>query len=234
MPTKKILIVDDDKNISQILYTALNAKGYLTTVAKNGEEALKQFESEKPNLILLDVLLPKINGWEVCRKIKDTEQGQRTVVIIMTALYRTMKHRADSIHKYGADDFVEKPFQLHELLAKIIAYIGEPGEAEEERPVSEGETESAQGADPPTEEGVRTNASATTSNILKRGGKQLELEGNLQETPFPQLLHSLYAIKESGILELRRGETKKKIAIKEGYPVSIESNLSDEYFGNFL
>lgn len=236
---KKILIVDDDRNIAQILYTALNAKGYLTLVARNGEDALKKFEEEKPNLILLDVLLPKISGWDICRKIKDSDYGEKTVVIIMTALYRTMKHRSDSIYKYGANDFIEKPFQLNEVIAKIVSYIGEPDISPSEQVSSDNiiqsESEKAISKEK-NEDNLDLKESYPQSQAAESTSKQLpiSLTGSLKDTPFPQLLHSLYKIRETGVLYLKNNNIEKEIDIKDGYPISIRSNVEDEYLGNFL
>jgi CheY-like chemotaxis protein/curved DNA-binding protein CbpA len=230
------MIVDDDKNISQILYTALNAKGYHTSVAKNGEDALKKFEQEKPNLILLDVLLPRINGWEVCKKIREISDGEETKIIIMTALYKSMKHRSDSIYKYGADEFVEKPFQLSELMEIIREMIGE-GELPEVNPdvvIDPDEEASRNRVIASDDTTIGTIKKSKKPSAAPKKEKDLQFEGLLAEFPLPQLIHSFYTIKETGILFLKREGVEKEIAIKDGYPVSIKSTIDDEKLGNFL
>lgn len=82
MAGEKILIVDDDKNICELLRLYLEKEGYAVTQAYDGEAAFEAFEREKPNLVLLDVMMPKMDGWEVCRKIR--ERGS-TPVIMLTA-----------------------------------------------------------------------------------------------------------------------------------------------------
>ncbi|MDP8256072.1 MAG: response regulator [Candidatus Alcyoniella australis] len=214
---KRILVVDDDKNIGQILYASFNSKGYETIVAKNGEDALTKFEELRPDLVLLDVLLPKMNGWEVCRKIKEGENSS-TPVILMSAIYKSYKLQADARQKYGADDFVEKPFQLSKLLEKIYSFIGE-GDAQVE---DENEQEQAQQASSEKTE----DPGVLEPNVL--------LEGDLDKIPFPQLLHSLYVLNKTGSLNIQTDGIEKEVAIKEGYPVSVSTNIESEYFGNFL
>lgn len=82
MDKTKILIVDDDKNICELLRLYLEKEGYETALAYDGEQALERFSSEKPSLILLDVMMPKMDGWEVCRRVRASSQ---VPVIMLTA-----------------------------------------------------------------------------------------------------------------------------------------------------
>ena len=125
---KKILVVDDDRNIGRILFAALQAKGYHAILAQNGQEAMEKFEVEQPDLVLLDVLLPRISGLEVCQQMKASELGKNTPVILISAIYKSYKMQADARKKYGADDFIEKPFQITKLLEKIGQLVGKPEE----------------------------------------------------------------------------------------------------------
>jgi len=125
---KKILVVDDDHNIGRILFSALQAKGFHPILARNGEEAIEKFEVERPDLVLLDILLPKISGLEVCQRIKSSVEGEDTPVILMSAIYKSYKMQIDARQKYKADDFIEKPFQISKLLAKVQQIVGEPEE----------------------------------------------------------------------------------------------------------
>jgi DNA-binding response OmpR family regulator len=112
---KKILIVDDEENIVISLEFLMEQAGYDLRVAKNGEEALEQVVSFAPDLILLDVMMPKINGFEVCRRIR--EGNQRIKIIMLTA-----KGREVEITKglaMGADAYITKPFSTKELMAQV-------------------------------------------------------------------------------------------------------------------
>lgn len=115
---KKILLVEDDKGISDFIDSELKHEGYTTVTAGTGRQALEVYETENPDLIILDIMLPELNGLEVLRRIRE----KSTVpVIIETA-------RGDSIDKInglnlGADDYIAKPFEIEELLARINALL---------------------------------------------------------------------------------------------------------------
>ena len=113
---KKILIVEDDKGISDFVIPELEHEGFATSLAETGRVALEKFESEKPDLILLDIMLPELNGLEVLRRIR---QNSNVPIILETA-------RGETIDKItglnsGADDYIPKPFEIEELLARINA-----------------------------------------------------------------------------------------------------------------
>ena len=112
----KILIVEDDKGISDFIVPELEHEGYTTCLAETGRKALDLFESEKPDLILLDIMLPELNGLEVLRRIRAVST---VPVILETARGETI----DKINglNLGADDYIPKPFEIEELLARINA-----------------------------------------------------------------------------------------------------------------
>lgn len=112
----KILIVEDDKGISDFIVPELEHEGYTTCLAETGRKALDMFESEKPDLILLDIMLPELNGLEVLRRIRAVST---VPVILETARGETI----DKINglNLGADDYIPKPFEIEELLARINA-----------------------------------------------------------------------------------------------------------------
>jgi len=112
----KILIVEDDKGISDFIVPELEHEGYTTCLAETGRKALELFGSENPDLILLDVMLPELNGLEVLRRIRAVST---VPVILETARGETI----DKINglNLGADDYIPKPFEIEELLARINA-----------------------------------------------------------------------------------------------------------------
>ena len=114
----KILIVEDDKGISDFIVPELEHEGYTTCLAETGRKALELFESENPDLILLDVMLPELNGLEVLRRIRAVST---VPVILETARGETV----DKINglNLGADDYIPKPFEIEELLARINALM---------------------------------------------------------------------------------------------------------------
>ena len=118
MPNQKILIVDDDQNICELLRLYLAKEGYETLIAHDGEKALELFEQNKPNMVLLDVMMPRMDGWEVCRRIR--AQGN-TPIIMLTAKGETFDKVLGL--ELGADDYVVKPFDSKEVVARIKAVL---------------------------------------------------------------------------------------------------------------
>ncbi len=113
-----VLIVEDDPNIRELLQLYLEKGGYAVTLAADGGQGLEKFRAIKPNLVLLDVMMPVMNGWEVCKAIR---QESNTPVIMLTAKGET----DDKVMglRTGADDYVTKPFEMKELLARIEAVL---------------------------------------------------------------------------------------------------------------
>ena len=115
---EKILVVDDEMSIRQILETRLSIRGYKVILATNGEEALYLFRKEQPNLVILDIMLPKIDGYEVCSEIRKESQ----VPIIMLTALGDISDRVMGL-ELGADDYVMKPFSPKELEARIRSVL---------------------------------------------------------------------------------------------------------------
>jgi two-component system response regulator MprA len=123
---KKILVIEDDPLNLTILTDFLEASGYQTVGASDGPQGVARFLEEQPDLALIDVQLPKKNGFEVCFEIKQTAHGQRAAVLIMSAVYTDERHARPYAEKgLRADGYLVKPFDLSELLARIRSLIGE-------------------------------------------------------------------------------------------------------------
>ncbi len=121
MPDKTpapILVVDDNKDNADIIRDYLESRGHSITVAYNGDEAMTAFEEVRPRLVLLDVMMPGKDGWEVCRDMKAHPTLGKTVRIIMVTALDDWMNKRQAIQT-GADDFVEKPFELARLGAAV-------------------------------------------------------------------------------------------------------------------
>ena len=114
----KILVADDDLNICELLRLYLEKEGFEVVMAHDGEEAVARFESEKPSLILLDIMMPKLDGWQVCRQIR---QKSDCPIIMLTAKGETFDKVLGL--ELGADDYVVKPFDTKEIVARIKAVL---------------------------------------------------------------------------------------------------------------
>lgn len=122
MSKMKVLIVDDDFNICELLRLYLEKDGFDTVIANDGEQAIKLFEDNKIDIIILDIMLPKLDGWQVCRHIR---KNSNVPIIMLTAKSETF----DKILglELGADDYLAKPFDSKELLARIRAVLRRTG-----------------------------------------------------------------------------------------------------------
>ncbi len=114
-----VLVVDDEHEIRQLVEHTLRAKGYSVELAQDGAEALEKAERLVPDLVLLDAMLPKVHGFEACRRIKAGPRTRAVPVIMMTAIYRGWRFAHDAKDSYGAEDYVEKPFRLDDLLRRV-------------------------------------------------------------------------------------------------------------------
>ncbi len=115
---KKILVVDDDKNICELLKLYLKKEGFEVVFAYDGSEAVSKAKSENPNLIILDVMMPIINGWEACKLIR---QFTEVPIIMLTAL-DTTENKVQGLN-IGADDYIVKPFEPVEVVARVNALL---------------------------------------------------------------------------------------------------------------
>lgn len=118
MANEKILVVDDDKNICELLRLYLVKEGYSVTMAHDGQEALTAFDKLHPDLVLLDVMMPVMDGWEACRKIRAKDN---TPIIMLTAKGETYDKVLGL--ELGADDYIVKPFDAKEVTARIKAVL---------------------------------------------------------------------------------------------------------------
>jgi DNA-binding response OmpR family regulator len=121
MEKKKILVVDDEVDLVKTIQFSLELEGYEVLVSYNGEDALAQARNEKPDLILLDIMLPKLDGYKVCRFLKFDEQYKHLPILMMTA--KTQEKDKLMGKETGADEYITKPFDMEELIGKIKTYL---------------------------------------------------------------------------------------------------------------
>ena len=169
MTNKKVLIVDDEEHIRELIKFNLKKEGYDTEVAVNGTEALKIIREIKFDLILLDLMLPEIDGLEVCKEIRRNEETSDIPVMMITA-------KGEEFDKVlglelGADDYMVKPFDPKELIARVKAVL-------------------RRNIQPPEEEKVK-NRIVLDNLIIDKDNYSVTYEGNLVELP-PKELEVLY------------------------------------------
>jgi two-component system response regulator RegX3 len=123
-----ILVVDDEQSYRDALAVALRREGFLVEVAADGMEALERFDAARPSLVLLDVMLPRMSGADVCRELR--ARGTRIPIVMVTA--RNAEIDAVVGLEVGADDYVTKPFRLRELIARVRAHLRRVPASEED------------------------------------------------------------------------------------------------------
>ena len=197
----KILIIDDEKNLARFVELELQHEGYDTFACKNGREGLEVALEKDWDAILLDLMLPELNGLEVCRRVR---QVKNTPIIMMTARDSVIDRVSGLDH--GADDYIVKPFAIEELLARLRAVL---------RRV---DLESEQNASKQTTVTYRDLTIEKENRVVRRGDEIIELTKREYEL--------LLALMENVNVVLARDVLLKKVW---GYETQIETNVVDVY-----
>ena len=122
MPKSRILLVDDEPDIVETAAFMLQARGYSVDTAPGGLEGVEKAKKDPPDLILLDIMMPEMDGYEVCMKLKGDEDTKHIPIVMLTA--RGESEAVLKSHNLGADDYVVKPFSLPTLLNKLKKFLG--------------------------------------------------------------------------------------------------------------
>ena len=117
---KKILIVDDDKQFVKILEDWFKSKGFDVISAFNGKEALDIFQKAAPDAVLLDALIPKMDGFKTCKAMRDSEVGKKVPIIMMSAIYKKAAEATRAKGEYGATAYLNKPLNLIEVYNTVV------------------------------------------------------------------------------------------------------------------
>jgi two-component system alkaline phosphatase synthesis response regulator PhoP len=121
MKPKKILVVDDEVDLVETVRFPLEMEGFDVLVSYNGEDALNQARKENPDLIILDLMLPKLDGYKVCRLLKFDERYKHIPILMLTA--KTQEKDKTLGMETGADEYITKPFEMDYLMEKVKAYL---------------------------------------------------------------------------------------------------------------
>jgi DNA-binding response OmpR family regulator len=121
MSQKKILVVDDEADLVETIRFPLQMEGFNVLVSYNGEDALNQARKENPDLILLDLMLPKLDGYKVCRLLKFDERYKHIPILMLTA--KTQEKDKLLGKETGADEYITKPFDIDDLMKRVKAYL---------------------------------------------------------------------------------------------------------------
>lgn len=225
-----VLIVDDDRAIQRMLADALTKKGFTVTVERDGEWALKTFEKKPFDAVLLDLLLPALNGYEVARKMRGTIKGKRTPIIFISGVYKNALHQREAVQKHGAFAFLEKPLRLGALYQTLKDALGDRYPAQ----ASGGTAAAAFGA----KENLADSAAEEEVTHVEQAARTVSsfqsIKGTFSQKPFPEVLAEIHQWKATGALLLRRDKVKKIVYFRDGFPESIKSNLLSECLGRIM
>jgi DNA-binding response OmpR family regulator len=126
MAKGKVLVVDDEIYIVHILDFSLGMEGYEVITALDGEQAIERAKSESPDLIVLDIMMPKLDGYETCKQLKADDATRNIPVILLSAKGRNVDQKVG--FEVGADDYITKPFSPRKLVERINAILGQPNQ----------------------------------------------------------------------------------------------------------
>jgi DNA-binding response OmpR family regulator/tetratricopeptide (TPR) repeat protein len=233
--SRTILIVDDDREVQRYLTDSLEAQGWRVIGEKDGEWALKTFQSRDIDAVILDILIPVVNGFQVAEAIRKQPRGEKVGIVMLTGIYRGASHRAEAIRRYGLLDYLDKPVEAGRVVDLLLEHFARLP-AEEPAPVPPAQ---AVVPKPRSPSRLADAAQRREKREVEKATEQLQggaaaLRGNLKRISFPKLLHQLYVRRATGAVFLLREKIKKIVYLKEGHPIYIKSNLLNECLGRVL
>jgi CheY-like chemotaxis protein len=221
-----VLVVDDDRHVQRMLGDALRGAGFSVTVERDGESALRAFERRRFDVVVLDVLLPLLNGYEVARRIKSTPEGAQVPVLMISGIYKSRLQAQEAVERHGAAAFVAKPFKLGALFEKLHYVL------KERYPASPPTQKTA--PEPAPDPLADSRARAEAAQVDSAAAPPASARGDFTEAPFAEVLANLHRQGATGALLLRREKVKKIIYFRQGVPVSVKSNRLSECLGRVM
>ena len=210
---KTALVVEDDSGIANLIKDALEVAGLQVTVEKDGEQALSSLKRRFPDVMITDLLLPSLPGFELLEKLRALPGGKAVPVIVMSGIYRSQRHKKLAKDTWGVVASIDKPFDIAALVDAVKNAAGLA-------PVA------------PIELVVRKESEPTKPTVSADVEKAIR--GNLRQRRFPEVLAQAFRFKATGALLLRRGRIKKIVYVKDGMPVFVKSNMLSECLGRVL
>lgn len=232
-----VLCADDDRHLCQILEKALAEQGYRVVVAHDGEQVLAVATEVKPDLLLLNVSLPRRDGFQVLEKLRGMPEpwGQAPVLLISNG--RPTPQYQERARALGAQALLAKPVPLKQLLERVGSHLKEPVAAAREdarRPAERKVSRPAQARTPQSAQGKGRRPAPDPRKAGRPAHGGTPVEGNLAEIGLPRLLHDLHGLRVTGVLLVSSGKKRKAIQLRDGCPVAVKSNLVNECLGNYL
>lgn len=219
--TTTVLVIEDDRSVAQLLEDALEDAGYRVLLESDGEWGLRTFESKPVDLLIIDVLVPKLVGFDLIHRVRASEKGANVPIIVVSGVYRASVHRAKLIERYGILEYFDKPLDIDKLLyaARQVALVPPSGDLGPCLTI------------PPDVSAIDEGPAAVAATAVDI---RPEPRGMLDEVPFARLLGQLFASRATGALLLRKSSMKKIVYLQNGLPVFVKSNLVNECLGRVM
>ncbi len=244
----KILVVDDDRAVQTMLVDLLEERGYEVDTSRNGRQALERLREGDIDLLLLDVLIPHINGFALLEQLRSDADLTELPVIMMSGIYRSRNHRSEMAQRFGVIEYLDKPLQPTQLLSLVEDAVGagkkrrrstERDEVSAVEEVPHIERSSAAPLSPREERLVEPEAREEKAEVEAAAREEFKqsafvLQGSIKKTPVAPVLGKLWRQKETGALLLRNDKVKKIIYMDAGEVVAVKSNLVSECLGRLL
>jgi CheY-like chemotaxis protein/curved DNA-binding protein CbpA len=238
MAMKTALVVEDDKGIQSLLRDTLEQEGFQVMCEKDGEWGLRALQRRLPDVLITDVLLPSLGGFELIEQLRRMPGGDHVPVIVVSGIYRASKHKKNARERLNVSAYIDKPFELVILLEALREALGA-----EYPSLARGAKSAARRKPPPGPADTGDDPLADVDTRLEQ--KEVEraegsfvgartARGNLKHKRFPEVLSELYRWRATGALLLRREQTRKIVYLKDGYPIFVKSNLLSECLGRVL
>ncbi|MBN2340795.1 MAG: response regulator [Deltaproteobacteria bacterium] len=231
----RVLVVEDNVDVKNIIGVYLRSKGFEVLEAVDGQEGFEMAVRLSPDVILLDVLLPKLDGIETLQALRSSPQGAQVPVVMMSAVLQT-RDIVKETQAYNVLSFLQKPFQVRQLIEHIQEALNGKSVAEKKvqpvkprRPVIHDDDARAVTfmVGPPTQD-----VAAIKKIVCKT--EPLPSTGNLSQYPLPKILHSVFFEKATGRLRIVADATEKRVYFQNGFPIYAESSLPEETLGVYL
>ena len=206
MKAKKALVGESNYTEFEILNEFLTTRGFEVSWVKNGRDAVEQFSTVKPDILILDALLPGLTGIKACQQIRQLDGGKDVKTILLSSVYKQFKEKYDNRKTVGVDAYSEKPVDVGSLEKLIASLLRKDDEPADEQDI-----------------------------LIEEGGEKSEgISGSFESTPFPKILFFIRKFRRTGALEVDHEMINKVIYVKDGKLTFVSSNQSNESLGRYM
>lgn len=232
MSHASVLVVEDNEDVKNIVVVYLKSKGFEVLVAEDGHTGLDMALRLKPDIILLDVLLPKLDGIETLQALRNSVNCKDIPVIMMSAVLQTRDIQAETAH-LQVSSFLQKPFQITQLVTQIQDALDAHNRQPSSHPPHAYSTRFRTravtfAAGPPTVDAENTDRKIVCKH------EPLPRKGRINRFPLPKVLHAIFKDCLTGRLRAFHDAVEKRVYFKNGYPIYAESSLPEETLGAYL